>query len=67
VDTEEELAGTLAALQRRSQEELATFILSLLLDAEQQTAEQAYEDDYGADELFARVRSLLSATTERTW
>jgi hypothetical protein len=146
VDTEEELAGALAALQRRSPEELAAFIVSLLcgappgvqsyteafiaaadsskvatlvrreisalrvgereydvrhrrsaeivaragyalgtiervvlpsdgalarellgelLDAEQQIAEQAYEDDYGAEELFARVRSLLSASTER--
>jgi hypothetical protein len=146
VDTEEELAGTLAALQRRSPEELAAFIVSLLcgappgvrsyveafiaaaepskvativrreigalrvgereydvrhrrsgeivaragytletiervvlpgdvalartllnelLDAEQQIAEQTYEDDFGADDLFTRVRSLLSATTER--
>ena len=146
MDTEEELVGALAALQRRSPEELAAFIVSLLcgappgvrsyveafiaaaepskvativrreigalgvgereydvrhrrsaeivaragytlgiiervvlpsygalarkllcelLDAEQQIAEQAYEDDYGAEELFARVRSLLSATTER--
>lgn len=146
MDTEEELAGALAALQRRSPEELATFIVSLpggappgvrsyveafiaavepskvativrreidalrvgereydarhrrsaeivaragytletiervvvpgdvalarnllceLLGAEQQIAEQAYEDDYGAQELFARVRSLLNATTER--
>ena len=146
MDTEKELAGALAALQRRRPEELAAFILSLLcgappgvrsyveafiaaaepaqiativrreigalrlgereydvrhrrsaeivaragytlgiiervvlpnhvalarkllrelLDTEQQIAEQAYEDDYGAEELFARVRSLLSATTER--
>jgi hypothetical protein len=146
VDTEEELAGALAALQRRSPEELSHFIVSLvygappgvrsyaeafiaaaepskvatiirreisalrvgereydvrhrrsaeivaragytletiervvlpgdvalarkllseLLDAEQQIAEQAYEDDYGAEELFARVRSLINATTER--
>ena len=146
MDTEEELAGALAALQRRSPEELAAFIVSLvcgappgvrsyveafvaaaepaqvamivrreisalragereydvrhrrsaeivaragytlgiiervvlpsdvalarellveLLDAQQQIAEQAYEDDYGAEELFARVRSLLSASTER--
>lgn len=146
MDTEEELAGALAALQRRSPEELATFIVSLLggappgvrsyveafiaavepskvativrreidalrvgereydarhrrsaeivaragytletiervvlpgdvalarkllcelLGAEQQIAEQACEDDYGAQELFARVRSLLNATTER--
>jgi hypothetical protein len=146
VDTEEELAAALAALQRRSSEELSDFIVSLvcgappgvrsyveafiaaaepskvativrreigalragereydvrhrrsaeivaragytlgiiervvlpsdvalarkllceLLDAEQQIAEQAYEDDYGAEELFARVRSLVNATTER--
>lgn len=146
MDTEEELAGALAALQRRSPAELAAFIVSLtygapsgvrsyveafiaaaqpsevativrreiselrvgereydvrhrrsaeivaragytlgiiervvlpsdvalarellveLLDVEQQIAEQAYEDDYGAEELFARVRSLLSASTER--
>jgi hypothetical protein len=146
MDTEEELAGALVALQRRSREELSAFILSLLcgappgvrsyleafvaaaepskvativrreigalragerdydvrhrrsadivaragytvgiiervvlpsdvalarkllcelLDAEPQIAEQAYEDDYGAEELFARVRSLLNATTER--
>jgi hypothetical protein len=146
VDTKEELAGALAALQRRSSEELSDFIVSLvcgappgvrsyveafiaaaepskvativrreigalragereydvrhrrsaeivaragytlgiiervvlpsyvalarkllcdLLDAEQQIAEQAYEDDYGAEELFARVRSLLNATAER--
>jgi hypothetical protein len=146
VDTEEELAGALAALQRRSPEELAAFIVSLLcgsppgvrsyveafiaaaapskvatvvrreigalrvgereydvrhrrsaeivaragytlgiiervvlpsdvalarkllgelLDAEQQIAEQCYEDDFGAEELFTRVRNLISATTER--
>ena len=146
MDTEEELAGALAALQRRSPEELAAFIGSLLcgappgvrsyveafiaaaepakiativrreigalrmgereydvrhrrsaeivaragytlgiiervvlpsdvalarkllcelLDAQQQIAEQAYEDDYGAEELFARVRSLLNVTTAR--
>jgi hypothetical protein len=44
---------------------LARKLLCELLDAEQQIAEQAYEDDYGAEELFARVRSLLNATTER--
>ena len=44
---------------------LARELLGELLDAEQQIAEQAYEDDYGAEELFARVRSLLSASTER--
>ena len=146
MDTDEELAGALAALQRRSPEELSAFIVSLLcgapagvrsyveafiaaaepskvativrreigalrvgereydvrhrrsaeivaragytlgiiervllpsdvalgrkllcglLDAEQQIAEQCYEDDFGAEELFTRVRSLLSATTER--
>jgi len=146
VDTEEELAGALAALQRRSPEELSDFIVSLvcgappgvrsyveafiaasepfkvativrreisalrvgereydvrhrrsaeivaragytlgiiervvlpsdvalarkllseLTDAEQQIAEQCYEDDFGAEELFTRVRRLLSATTER--
>ena len=44
---------------------LARELLGELLDAEQQIAEQAYEDDYGAEELFAQVRSLLSATAER--
>ena len=44
---------------------LARKLLCELLDAEQQIAEQAYEDDYGAEELFAQVRSLLSATAER--
>ncbi len=44
---------------------LARTLLSELLDAEQQIAEQAYEDDYGAEELFARLRSLLGASTER--
>ena len=44
---------------------LARELLVELLDAEQQIAEQAYEDDYGTEELFARVRSLLSASTER--
>ena len=116
METEGELAGALATVQRRSPEELAAFIVSLLcgalrvgereydvrhrrsaeiiaragytlgiiervvlprdaalartllselLDAEQQIAEQTYEDDYGAEELFARVRGLLGATTER--
>lgn len=146
MDTEEELTGALAALQRRSPEELAAFIVSLLcgappgvrsyveafiaaaqpskvatiarreisalrvgereydvrhrrsaeivaragytlgiiervvlpsdvalarellgelLDAEQQIAEQCYEDDSGAEELFTQVRSLRSASTER--
>ena len=41
---------------------LARELLGELLDAEQQIAEQAYEDDYGAEELFARVRSLLRFT-----
>lgn len=44
---------------------LARKLLSELLDAEQQVAEQCYEDDFGAEELFTRVRSLLSASTER--
>jgi hypothetical protein len=44
---------------------LARQLLSELLDAEQQIAEQCYEDDFGAEELFTRLRSLLSATTER--
>jgi hypothetical protein len=44
---------------------LARKLLSELLDAEQQIADQAYEDDYGAEELFARVRTLLSASAER--
>lgn len=41
---------------------LARALLSELLDAEQQIAEQCYEDDFGAEELFTRVRGLLSAT-----
>ncbi|MBW8077389.1 MAG: hypothetical protein GJU76_04790 [Gallionella sp.] len=44
---------------------VARELLGELLDAEQQIAEQAYEDDYGAEELFARVGSLLSASIER--
>jgi len=44
---------------------LARTLLSELLDAEQQIAEQCYEDDFGAEELFTRARSLLSAATER--
>ena len=44
---------------------LARKLLSELLDVEQQIAEQCYEDDFGAEELFTRVRSLLSAATER--
>ncbi|HEX5462695.1 MAG TPA: hypothetical protein VFX20_22220 [Steroidobacteraceae bacterium] len=44
---------------------LARKLLSDLLDAEQQIAEQCYEDDFGAEELFTRVRSLLGATIER--
>ncbi|WP_297901140.1 hypothetical protein [Metallibacterium sp.] len=44
---------------------LARKLLCELLDAQQQIAEQAYEDDYGAEELFARVRSLLNVTTAR--
>ena len=44
---------------------LARKLLCELLDAEQQIAEQCYEDDFGAEELFTRVRRLLSVTTER--
>jgi len=44
---------------------LARQLLSELLDAEQQIAEQCYEDDFGAEELLTRVRSLLTAATER--
>ncbi|HEX4268283.1 MAG TPA: hypothetical protein VHY36_10375 [Steroidobacteraceae bacterium] len=44
---------------------LARKLLSELIDAEQRIAEQCYEDDFGAEELFTRVRSLLSVTTER--
>ncbi len=44
---------------------LARTLLSELLDAEQQIADQCYEDDFGAAELFTRVRSLLSAAAER--
>ena len=48
-----------------SDQALARKLLSELLDAEQRIAEQCYEDDFGAEELFARVRTLLSASTER--
>src|SRR5215469_9458350 len=44
---------------------LARQLLSELLDAEQQIAEQCYEDDFGANELFRRVQNLLGATIER--
>jgi len=44
---------------------LARQLLSELLDAEQQIAEQCYEDDFGAAELFTRVRTLHGATTGR--
>ena len=44
---------------------LARQLLSELLEAEQQIVEQCYEDDFGAEELFTRVRSLLSAATGR--
>jgi hypothetical protein len=44
---------------------LARQLLSELLEAEQQIAEQCYEDDFGAEELFTRVRNLLGAITER--
>lgn len=44
---------------------LARALLSELLEAEQQIGEQCYEEDFGAEELFARVRSLLSATSGR--
>ena len=48
-----------------SDQALARKLLSELLDAEQRIAEQCYEDDFGAEELFTRVRTLLSASTER--
>ena len=57
--------GTIERVVLPSDGALARELLGELLDAEQQIAEQAYEDDYGAEELFARVRSLLSASTER--
>ena len=44
---------------------LARRLLSELLDAEQQISDQCYEDDFGAEALFARVRGVLSAATER--
>jgi len=44
---------------------LARQLLSGLLDAEQQIAEQCYEDNFGSNELFRRVRNLLGATIER--
>ena len=59
---------TLGAIERvvlPSDVALAQKLLSELLDAEQQIAEQCYEDDFGAEQLFTRVRSLLRATTKR--
>ena len=59
---------TLGAIERvvlPSHPALARKLLCELLDAEQQIAEQCYEDDFGAEELFTRVRRLLSVTTER--
>jgi len=44
---------------------LARQLLSELLDAEQQIADQCYEDDFGAEELFTRVRSLFTTATQR--
>jgi hypothetical protein len=41
---------------------LARQLLSELLEAEQQLAEECYEDDFGAEELFTRVRNLLGGT-----
>src|SRR5579863_4729821 len=43
---------------------LARKLLCELFDAEQQISEQAYEDDYGAEELFARFLCKDTATTE---
>lgn len=40
---------------------LARQLLNELLDGESQIADQCHEDDFGAEELFARVRSLLGA------
>ena len=40
---------------------LARQRLTELLDGESQIADQCHEDDFGAEELFARVRSLLGA------
>jgi len=40
---------------------LARQLLTELLDGESQIADQCHEDDFGAEELFARVRSLLGA------
>ena len=57
--------GTIERVVLPSDGALARELLGELLDAEQQIAEQACEDDYGAEVLFARVRSLLSVTTER--
>lgn len=57
--------GIIERVVQPSDVALARTLLSELLDAEQQIAEQCYEDDFGAEELFSRVRSLLRATTER--
>ncbi|HEX4267466.1 MAG TPA: hypothetical protein VHY36_06255 [Steroidobacteraceae bacterium] len=44
---------------------LARQLLGELLEIEQQIAEQCYEDDFGVEELFRRVRSLLIAGAAR--
>jgi hypothetical protein len=59
------IVGAIERVVLPSDVALARKLLGELLDAEQQIAEQCYEDDFGAEELFVRVRSLLSAITDR--
>jgi hypothetical protein len=64
VDTEGELAGALAALQRRSPEELATFIVSLLYGAP--PGVRSYVEAFIA--AAERVSKILCARhSMRTW
>jgi hypothetical protein len=57
METGEELTGTLAALQRRSPEELAAFIVSMLCSAPPGVQ--------SCIEAFIAAAELLSASTER--
>ena len=57
--------GIIERVMLPSDAALARKLLSELLEAEQLIAEQCYEDDFGAEELFTRARSLLSASTDR--
>ena len=57
MDTEEELAGALAALQRRSPEELAAFIVSLLCGAP--PGVQSYTEAFIAAADSSKVATLV--------